>query len=95
MKKLSAQTNKKLSAHWLKNIRDPKKREDAEKTILNSTIALGRLREILEDFEQEVLKEEVSEENYDKASWAYLQAHRNGKKQALRTIKKLTDHLEE
>lgn len=65
-----------------------------EEYIRNSSDLILRLRGILDKFEDEVYQAESSEPDYEKDSWGYLQAHRNGKKEILRVLQKLTQHLD-
>jgi hypothetical protein len=82
----------KISLEWAKNL--PKEeQEDFKDYVRNSTTLVTRLREIIESYEQVIYDKESREaENY-RGDWAYLQAHRNGAMEALRKVKKLTDHL--
>jgi hypothetical protein len=43
--------------------------------------------------EEEIFSAECKEEQY-KSDWGYLQAHRNGKKDALKTLRALFKHIE-
>tara|TARA_R110000822_G_scaffold75684_3_gene182073 strand:+ start:1885 stop:2118 length:234 start_codon:yes stop_codon:yes gene_type:complete len=59
----------------------PTEDQDARKSDVNSnTFAWGILKEILER------KLEVSTPDYDKHSWAFRQAHQNGRNQAIREL---------
>lgn len=82
----------KLSTLWIQHIRDSKEKADFEAYIRNCTQILTRLRDIIEAEEQAIYQDEATEAQYDDG-WQFSQAHRNGKKDALRKLKKLTDHL--
>lgn len=63
---------------WFKDVlNDPKAKQDLELTIRNSTLVLGRLREILEDQLRELDRQEMTPD-YKEASWSHRQADRNG-----------------
>lgn len=81
----------KLSIDWIKHLKG-KEKEDFATLVRNSTQVLTRLKEVIEELEEEVYNSESGEDQYEK-DWQYLQAHRNGKKQALRRLKKLVTHL--
>jgi len=68
-------------------------KEKTAATILNSTVALERLREICDELISSVHSEERDKTEYENGSWAYKQAHRNGELSAYHMIRKLTDHL--
>lgn len=77
-----------LSLEWTRNLKDPKRKEDFEKTLRNSTVAINRLLEILDEWEEELDKEESSRSNYG-PGWDYQQAHRNGDRSRLRKLRDL------
>lgn len=82
-----------FSTAWTKHKRDPKEKQDLEAAIRNSTVALTRLQEIIDEHIEAVHTAERSSQQYDNASWSHLQAHRNGELEALYNLRKLTDHL--
>lgn len=84
---------RKLSPLWTKGLRD-KEKADFEAYVRNSTGLLIHLRKIIEEFELSIFLDESNEAQYEDPSWGYLQAHRNGRKETLRTLKKMTDHLD-
>jgi hypothetical protein len=81
----------KLSTEWTKHLKDEKAREDFAKLLLNSTISLGRLREILEERLEALQNAKLKTDHYDVANWAYMQADSIG---AERTLKKIIELLE-
>lgn len=78
----------KLTMDWTKHESDPEKKENLENAILNSTTALRRLLELIEEDEQELLQNPIS--NYNVPNWAYLQADRAGQ---IRQINKIKSRL--
>jgi hypothetical protein len=79
-----------LPIEWTKNLKSKSDKEDFEKTLRNSTVAMFRLKEILESWDNGLNSKELREDTYADASWAFKQAHRNGERA---TIKKLLDLL--
>jgi hypothetical protein len=82
---------KPLKLDWTKHLHDPQRKEDFEKTLRNSTLILDRLRTIMTEWEQSILAEETSKDQYTSGSWAMLQAHRNGNREIIKKVKDLTD----
>lgn len=71
---------------WFKDVlNDPKAKQDLELTIRNSSLVLGRLREILESELRELDNKQTSSD-YKDASWAYKQADANGDKRRLKWL---------
>lgn len=83
----------KLNEFWLRGLKD-KEREDFETFVRNSTPVLEVLLKKLNQMEQEISEKESGESQYN-SDWAFLQAHRNGKKEALKTLKGLLKHIQE
>lgn len=84
-----------LQGQWFRGVHNNKEgKEKRELLVRNSHDILSLLRDIIEDMQLDILEEESTEIDYNQNDWAYLQAHRNGKKEALKTIKALTEHLQ-
>lgn len=77
---------RKLSVEWTKHLKDPKARQEFEKLLRNSTISLGRMREILEERLASLDRSEVKTEVYDSPNWAYKQADTNGMRRCLMNV---------
>lgn len=77
--------SKALCLDWTKHIKDPDKKQDFEVTVRNSTTALRRLYELLEEEEQSLSVSK--EEDYSVPNWAYLMADRQGQLRAIRRMK--------
>lgn len=85
---------KKLNARWMQGFkRDSQDYKDFESLVRNSTQLLDKLHRIIESYEIEIWEAEGSKPDYSK-DWSHLQAHRNGEKEVLRQLKKLTEHLD-
>jgi len=78
-----------IPQQWLKNISDKTKRDEAEVIIRNSTTALSRLYDLLEEKEQSINSQEASITDFDNPSWAFKSAFRNGQRASLKEIKEL------
>lgn len=83
-----------IDVTWTKHLQGDRKAELTE-VVLNSTVVLGRLKQIIREFEAEVAGQEVSIKDYDTPSWAAKQAHRNGMKQAYKKLAGLVNFIKE
>ena len=81
----------KLNLVWSRNIKDQKKKQEFEKTILASVTMRERLLEILSEEEKQLDTVASSIKDFENPSWAYKQAFILGDKAR---IKKLRDLLE-
>ena len=77
----------KLDIKWTSHIREENKKEDFEKYVRNCKTVLERLFDILDEEEKSLLKVKVVD--YESPSWAFRQAHLNGKMELLRQIKSI------
>jgi hypothetical protein len=85
-------TDKRLAVDWTKHLPEEQK-EEFEKSVRNSFHVLDRLFQIVEEKIAEVHDKESKEADYSSNSWAYLQAHRNGKIEGLKKVKDLLSFL--
>jgi len=74
---------------WTKTAKDAEDKIQLEKSLRNSKWILEHLDEILEDMKDSLEKTELSPTSYNSPNWAYRQAHSNGFKQCLSSIRKL------
>lgn len=74
---------------WTKHLNTPQEKEKFEKSIRSAKHILERLTEILTEAENDLSNSEINSRNYDTPNWDYKQAHVNGQKSTLRTIKRL------
>lgn len=74
---------------WSNHIQDPDEKVQFEKSVLHSKWILVRLKEILESMERGLDRQEANPKAYDTPNWDYRQAHANGYRQALYSIKDL------
>lgn len=80
---------KALPVQWLKNLSDPKKRIEVEAIIRNSTTALSRLLDIVEEKEQSINSQELAVTDFESPAWSHKTAYRLGQKAALKELKDL------
>jgi hypothetical protein len=83
-----------LSIAWTKHLPPGKSKEDFEKIIRNSVMVMSRLRDIINEKEQELSRSETTEKDFETPSWAYKQAYRNGQRATLRDLKSLLQFLD-
>lgn len=76
---------------WTSHLKDPKDKQEFEKTVQGSRRVLNRLKDILEEREKELNNSELDPNTYEEASWAYRQADINGSKRTLNSLRKLVD----
>lgn len=84
---------KRPSATWTKIFEDPKQQEDFEDTLRRSSVALRRLKQILEQELEAVQDADCTIKDFDNPNWTYLQAARIGEKTRLKKILLLLDFL--
>lgn len=82
-----------LSTAWYKGKTD-KEKEDIESLLRNNTILVQTFLSLLDQMEEEELRGEITQKEYDNPSWAYKQADRNGARRAINKVKKLFNFLE-
>lgn len=82
-----------LSSRWRERSISDNEWDKVKKMVLANPTLLTLLDVILEDMEETVTKEEATNDQYETPSWAFLQAHRNGQKNVLKELRKLTQHL--
>lgn len=67
-----------LAVSWTKNTKTPEEKKNLEDAIRNSTTALGRLQELLDDKMEDLFLESLKEKEYDNPAWVHKQAYSNG-----------------
>jgi hypothetical protein len=77
---------------WTQHLsNDAKGKKELEETIKRSSIALGRLKDIVIDNINTIDKIELTLSNYDNPNWSYKQAFLNGKRASYQEILNLLD----
>lgn len=77
---------KALPVVWIKNTSN---KQEVEAAIRNSTTALSRLYDIVEEKEQVINSQELAVTDFDSPAWSHKTAYRLGQKAALKEIKDL------
>lgn len=77
-----------LKLDWTKDL-PASEREDFTKIVLNSSLAIDKLRKIV--YNRVISGEKVVVDDYDSPSWSHKQADLNGYNRALREILELLD----
>ena len=77
---------KALPVAWVKNTSN---KQEVEAAIRNSTTALSRLYDIVEEKEQVINSQELAVTDFDSPAWSHKTAYRLGQKAALKEIKDL------
>lgn len=72
---------------WIKKEKTPEGKKKVEGVLRNSVLALSIVYKLLEDKEKDL--NSVKASDYENPSWAYLQAHKNGKLEQLQELKRL------
>ena len=76
-----------IQSLWLSHLKDSKEREEYKNKLLASRFLLDKLHEIVYNIVK--METRPSTKDYDSPSWAYLQAHQNGRLEAFEEILKL------
>ena len=74
---------------------DAEAKQQLELAVRNSTVALGRLYEILEEKEATIVKKEISSSTYASPSYPYEQAFHNGRRAGLLEIRELIQFIKQ
>lgn len=72
---------------WTKHLSNPEDKERFKSAVQGSKIVLNRLTDLLNEMEEDLNRSELSARNYDTPNWGPKQAHVNGQKAQIRTIK--------
>jgi hypothetical protein len=73
-----------LSSKWYTGRETREEKEKLEQTIRNSSFILDKVADLIEKQLDELNRTKVAD--YDKPSWPFFQADRNGQKRALTTL---------
>lgn len=83
-----------LSHKWTQHLRGVEADKFRE-LLLADTVVLGRLLAILEELEEEVVKNDLSLDEYTNPAFAFLKADRNGEIRGIRKVITLLNFLKE
>lgn len=76
-----------MKSAWHKHIEDADEKTRFKNAVENSKPVLRRLTALLDEMETDLSDSELNSKNYDTPNWANKQAHVNGQKAQIRTIK--------
>ncbi len=83
---------KPLSTAWTKHLKDQERKSSLEGAIRNSSAALTRLRDLLQEEDAALSNNQITQPDND-ASWAYRQAHISGERSRIRKVLDLLSFL--
>lgn len=77
-----------LPLPWIKHLsnQDSERRDNFEAAVRNSTIALGRLRELLQESLEGLNNKEFTDKQFEDPNWSHKQAYWNGQRSAFKQI---------
>jgi hypothetical protein len=81
-----------LSTEWIKTTPQDR-RAGFEEAVRNSVTALGRLYELLDEWEEELNRAETKLADFESPNWAVKQAYRNGDRSRIRKLRDLLSFL--
>lgn len=80
-----------MISRWTSHLDTEEDREKFKRIIISSKTAFDRLKQIIEEQESMINSIELGVDIYTKPGWEAIQAHYNGEKAALKSIKTLID----
>lgn len=80
-----------MYTRWTQHLTTPEDKKSFEKEIHSAKRVLDRLTQIIDEDLHAQDKSEMDQRSYTIPNWDYLQAHRNGVRQAHKNIKLLVD----
>jgi hypothetical protein len=83
----------KASSEWYRHLPEDEQKDFIE-VLVHSRLILGRLRQMLIEKESALEREEMDKEKYLSAGYPFWQAHINGRRAELQSIRRLLDFIE-
>lgn len=81
-----------MNIQWIANvINNEEEKESFETYVKNNQRLLKRLNEIISQKQMLLMAKEFNINSYETPSWSHVQAHINGRMEALEEIRQLTD----
>lgn len=80
---------------WTKHLEAAEDQINFTKTLKASKAVTDRLKDIINELEQQVLMSELTMTTYDSADWANKQAHKNGMRAAYRQLFTILSSLDQ
>lgn len=78
-----------MYVEWTKHLKDPENAERFTKEVYSARSVLERLYDILTEKEQSLDRSETNMSVYDNPNWEFRQAHKNGRREELSSLKTL------
>lgn len=80
-----------MYSKWTEHLKTEKEKTEFRQYVQGSRTLLDRLKTILDDQDKTLEVSELTLESYNQPNWAVRQAHKNGYRSCLRTLRKLVD----
>ncbi len=80
-----------MFSRWTQHLKDPKEKEDFEREIWSAKRVLERQKAIIDEDETALDRSEMNQHIYDLPNWENRQAHKNGNRQYMHTMRILID----
>ena len=80
-----------MYVEWTKNLQTEQEKKDFSLQLFGNRRIMDRLKDILQDKENHLDRTETDIRVFESPNWAYRQAFKNGQREALGFLKKLTD----
>lgn len=77
-----------LSLEWTAGM-TPEQKENFERVLLNNSLLTDRINLILDQWENEIDRSELTIKDFDTPNWKYKQVFRNGDRSRIRKLKDL------
>lgn len=84
----------KVNYKWLDHLKTPAEKKDFEESIKASTYVLSRLQAILDEWKDELAREEFNYTQFDSPNWEVKQAFKLGDRARIDKVKDLLSFLE-
>ena len=78
-----------MYTRWTQHLDTDEEKEKFKREIINSRFVLDRIKQMIEEDEKSLDRSEMDQRIYDIPNWEYRQAHKNGVRQYMATIKTL------
>lgn len=80
-----------MYTRWTAHLKTPEEQESFKKEIYSAKRVLEHLKTLIEEDEKMLDRSESDERIYDLPNWDYRQAHKNGVRKYINSIKRLVD----
>lgn len=80
-----------MYTRWTEHLKTDDEKNRFKNSLISAKVVLERLQDIIREDEQALDRSETDERIYDEPNWDYRQAHKNGMRKYLNSVKRLTD----